>query len=184
MKLVKCIKKGSDLKVIVVDDEESGFVQFPKDIREENKIFAVDGLVKIKNYWKTTGNIYELTEISSSSNKNLKEQEYIEVIETNDNEGEQWSFFIKKDDKNVPFLLKLIDKYKELDEDTMGEFDYRDISSKDMNILLKRKSKTTYMDEFNLVKEIDFTDVEKNINNYSSCDDILEVLYKGRIFLT
>jgi hypothetical protein len=320
MKIVKCVKKGSELKVVVLGEE--GNVQFPKDIREEGKLFAVENLERSGNFWKAKGEIYELLPVgkkeqgtkSSKTNKVLEiysdesragetdfffdgnqiianihgndgnfrpeyfnclfehfdiqvktikkltpEQDaafvsyckkndielsdfennessendedesdepakskttkntsstakrdearrnteqalaalnplepkeqiedlnvYWEVTENNDHEGESWSFFVKKDLPFASDIVALIKRY-EFEEDGTDAYSYNSISTKKVKILMERKSKTTYMDEFNLVNEILHPSKalhNKKIKKFSdlNVEQIYEYLYKG-----
>jgi hypothetical protein len=293
MKLVKCVKKGSELKVEVL--EGKGNVQFPKDIREDGKVFAVENLEKQGNFWKAKGSIFELIPVGTKSKKSgtkkimeiysdeeragetdfffegniligiidgndgnyrseymnclfehfgvevkhikklSKEQEsvfvkycneyniglsddetseedsedqdnneedednqiveksnakldYIEFIESNDHEGETWSFFVKKDTKHAKELLEAVKRYKVLDEEdsNMGEYDFKMVSAQTVKTLMERDSDTGYMDRFNLVKSIihpSKTDKKfKNFNDLKTLDDFADYMYKARPF--
>lgn len=65
MKIVRCVKVKSEIKVSV--DGEDGFVQFPKDIRIEGKVFAVEDLVWKGKFWTVTGEIFDLTPLNKKS---------------------------------------------------------------------------------------------------------------------
>lgn len=190
MKILKCVKKGSDLKVQVVGEE--GFVQFPKNLRSEGKLFAVDGLKKTATHWRVEGQIYEMTPVgdTSSTKKSAStatEEEFIEFTENNDNEGETWSFFAPVNIPGVTELMAVYDRYQKEDDGHMEAYSYKKVTKKTVVTLMNRKSKTDYMAEYNLVeslihpKEV-LNKKIKSIEQLTNLDDIEDYLYKGKCF--
>lgn len=62
MEKVKVVKVSGKLKVVPLDNNKAkyGYVQFPRDLRVEGKVFEVDELNWVADsYWKATGTIRE-----------------------------------------------------------------------------------------------------------------------------
>jgi hypothetical protein len=198
MKIVKCVKKGSEIKVAVVGEE--GFVQFPKDIRVEGKMFAVEELEKKGSFWKAKGAIYELVPVGSPSKSKTQpvqakesKNDYYEFVETNDHEGEEWSFFIKKDLPLVKEFLEAVASFKKLTEygDSYDPDSFKlnkSISKEKIEVLMKRKSKSTYMNDYNLVKKIlhpkAVDEKYKSFSDLKTVEDLSDYFYKGGCFET
>ena len=152
MRIVKCVKKGSELKVVPVDAE--GNVQFPKDLRKEGKMFAVEGLTQSGSFWKVEGQIFELNLVGGKT-KAKKKEDYIQFSEMNDNEGETWNFFIPINTPGVQNLMNIIDHLNNEGEVGGSEYSYKKVSATTAKTLCEQEGSTEYMSEFNMVKMLD-----------------------------
>lgn len=111
--------------------------------------------------------------------------DFMEFTEFNDNEGETWSFFISKKDPHIKSLIKIVELYKKLDNNENDSYNIKEISGKEVDTLLKRKSKTYYFNEYNLVKRIkDPKEIigVKDFRDLTSLEKIEKYLYKAKCF--
>ena len=106
-------------------------------------------------------------------------QKYIEFKENNDHEGEEWSFFVSESPEALK-LKKIIKGFE--DEQESYSCEEKHLTEKEVKILLKRKSKTTYMKEYNLVTKLNIP--EGGLEVLKCVDDLDEYMYKGKMFET
>lgn len=182
MKIVKCVKIKSELRVMV--EGETGFVKFPKALREEGKRFAVDSLKKNGTHWEVVGEIFELTPVIPK--KQLPEKTFVKFQEYNDHEGETWYFIAPKDMPGVSEVISIIQKYKKLDQDEINAYDWEEITQEEANLLIKQKGSCNYFDEFNKVTGIvppnKVYPKLKNFAEIKTLEDIFEYMYKAKCF--
>ncbi len=105
MELVQVVKENNKLRVRPIDPKKSEYnVRFPKDLRKEGKIFAVDSLEWVHNCWTAKGDIIEVVK---KQVKKVKPEIPTWSIEV-EYQDENWEFRDKVD----PLIKQLAKVFK------------------------------------------------------------------------
>lgn len=135
--------------------------------------------------------MYNITKIKEnmkkSTNKKTKKvkklsptKTFTQISENNDWEGEEWNFFL---DNSDPLTAKVVELTKKLSQDEEYEDAFKvvneSIDETTVKVLLKKKSVATYMNDYNLVKQIkpEILTLESK-----TPDEVFGQLYKGGLF--
>ena len=100
---------------------------------------------------------------------------FTQIEENNEWEGECWNYFLNNNDPLTPLIVQLVKKSDEFEISVVSE----NVTSSTVKTLLKKKSKTSYKNEYNLVQKIKASKAEllKMIKKSDGSS-----LYKGQIF--
>lgn len=128
----------------------------------------------------------KIKKTNSKSKKETKskvvvQKTYLQVIEDNEWEGETWNFFVDQSSPEAPILKKMVLSLHDNNEDC-GFSLVENVSEADVKVLLRQKSPTAYMNQYNLVKKVNKNPKALEKALMGGVDDVEKVLYKGGCF--